>query len=477
MLQLALWLACAVPEGPVRPDTDAPAVDTDAPAESPVDAPVDTGAPPSTVRAHPDFNGDGHANLALGAPGGAGAVYVAWGGTRGPSPTPTRFQRDAWAEVGATRDALGASLAAGDLDDDGFDDLAIGAPGAAWVEAPGAGRVLVLYGGPAGMVPGPTFDLIDLGEGLPVDDARLGSTLAIADFDGDGVDDLAVTALQGGPQRGGRVHVLRGSSVGLDVSHPLALDQGTPDLFGEVEPDDRFGAALAAADLDGDGYADLAVGVPNETYLSWSRSGYLNVLWGSPAGLAGDGEEGWFERSPGVWGITDGDDAFGAAIAAGDAHGDGAADLFVSAITEGVQYFTVLEGGPGGLHGDTLMLGAAPPALLVPPVTCDVNGDGADELVTGGDEVNLWGGRRGNLDDRPVETVTPGDVGQSAWPGRVAVGCLDLDADGYADVVLAAPDAGALWWARGRADGLGAARSWEPDLPVPADLLGVTFAR
>jgi hypothetical protein len=156
-----------------------------------------------------DFDGDGEHDLAAGSPDrsggdvepGVGAVSVFRGQPGGPS-------GDArWVFEGTeTSASLGAALAAGDFDGDGFDDLAAGAPGA----SVGGGRVSLFLGGPSGLPHAP--DLVE--EGVPF--ASLGGSLAGADFDGDGLADLAVGApLEGGcPTEygcAGAVHVWHGS--------------------------------------------------------------------------------------------------------------------------------------------------------------------------------------------------------------------------------------------------------------------------
>src|SRR5262249_38391980 len=81
---------------------------------------------PSVPKKHPDFNGDGLADLAIGAPtvlNGGGAVYVAYGSSQ-PFvwPTNQQFSNGGGGQV----DRFGAALAWGDFNKDGFDDLAIG---------------------------------------------------------------------------------------------------------------------------------------------------------------------------------------------------------------------------------------------------------------------------------------------------------------------------------------------------------------
>jgi disulfide bond formation protein DsbB len=312
-----------------------------------------TGATTSGVALRADFNGDGTADLAIGAPGennSAGAVHVLYGSA--PAGL-TAAGSQLWSQNSAgiagnaePGDIFGFALAAGDFNGDTRADLAIGAPG----ENDFAGLVHVLYGSAAGLTAAGSQVWWQASPGIagntePRD--GFGFALAAGDFNGDTRADLAIGAL-GENNAAGLVHVLYGSAAGLTAAGSQVWWQASPGIAGDAEPSDEFGFALAAGDFNGDTRADLAIGAPGENGFA----GLVHVLYGSAAGLTAAGSQVWWQASPGIAGNTEPNDGFGFALAAGDFNGDTRADLAIGAPGE--------NGFAGLVH---VLYGSAPVGL------------------------------------------------------------------------------------------------------------------
>ncbi len=312
-----------------------------------------TGEAYAGATARGDFNDDGFSDLAIGVPsedvGGdenAGRVHIIYGTADGPDSSDSQvWDQDSSGIADATesKDRFGAALAVGDFDDDGFDDLAIGAPGETVSGTFRSGAVHVLYGSPSGLTSagagflpiGPTAEEVDGGVALSG-----GSVLAAGDFDGDGFDDLAIGTPNGAAKdkiAAGRLQLFYGTAGGLIFVGLGSLTQDSPGIQGGANPNDRFASALVAGDFDGDGFDDLAFGVPGERVGGSNRAGAVNVLYGGPDGIDPGGDQLWNQNNIDLAGGPERNDEFGRALAAGDFDGDGFDDLAIGAPLEDVE--------------------------------------------------------------------------------------------------------------------------------------------
>jgi hypothetical protein len=303
-----------------------------------------------------DFDDDLADDLAIGIPGedilssdNAGAVNVLYGGSNGLSAQGNQYWDENSPQVPdtVTRDeSFGAALAAGDFDNDGFDDLAIGVPGEDPTQSGGAaavdgGAVIIVRGSNAGLVGAASqfWSQANLAGDHEHGDA-FGYSLAVGDFDDDGFDDLAVGAPGedvGNLRSAGAVNVIYGSATMLTSSGNQIWHQDSTAVVGVAETGDAFGAVLAAGDLNGDGTDDLAIGVPSEDVDGAPDAGAVAVLLGSASGLSGSGSRLVHQDTPYIEGVAETADAFGSSVSAGDINGDGKGDLVVGVPGESVD--------------------------------------------------------------------------------------------------------------------------------------------
>jgi len=367
-----------------------------------------------------DFNRDGAGELVVGAPGDlrGGRVYVYAGSPGGPGLVPRAVDRLSPGDG----DDFGAALATGDVNHDGYPDLVVGAPG-----AQETGAINVFLGGKSGLA----VRMAGTEAAAPAPGDRFGASVAVGDFNHDGYGDVAV----GAPGRHGgtgAVFVFNGSGYG-GLKLPYLVSQAHNG--GVDEAGDRFGAALAAGDFDGDGYADLAVGTPGEAPGKAPAGGAVTVLRGSAKGL----HAGTVLLQSAAGGAVEKGDRFGAALAT-----DGKGELVVGAPGEaigkskaaGVAH--VFRGASGRLvRDDAAVRGAEFGTGLA---VGDVDRDGHADLLVGSPgaaAAELFGvGLRGHAVTEPMFGLASQPAGRMG--GAVAIG--DLTGDGRAEVAIAGPD-------------------------------------
>ncbi|HEY1485180.1 MAG TPA: FG-GAP-like repeat-containing protein [Micromonosporaceae bacterium] len=306
-----------------------------------------------------DFNGDGHADVAVAEPSGADRVHVIYGTAHGltANASGTAPNDQLLADPNGLPNGFGEALATGDFNGDGCADLAVGDPIVSLTGAFDAGVVDVYFGSPSGLTFGHELTAKTIGLSL-VADANFGSALATGDFNGDKLADLLIGApnqadgLPTSCDGGGAIYIVPGSKSKTFTGGKL-FAQGDGKVPGTPEPDDHFGSALATGDFNGDHLSDVAVGADGEN----TSSGVVDVLRGSgsAAMLTATGAQAWTQNTSGVPGTAEPGDGLGAALAAGDFTGDGKDDLAISVPFESdgsvaeAGTVDVLYGSSGGL--------------------------------------------------------------------------------------------------------------------------------
>ncbi|MFZ6028720.1 MAG: FG-GAP repeat protein [Chloroflexota bacterium] len=428
----------------------------------------------------PGLAGDGPAGLMIGVPGRAdgalargGSAVALFGADDGLSTEGSQFFDHAAVGAGAVHggDELGRALAAGDFDGDGDIDVAIGAPGEHVGGAEGAGAVYVLYRTAEGYPHHAQFwhqGIAGMGSAAEAGD-RFGYALAAGDFDADGYHDLAVSAPYdsvGDPSvsRAGAVQVIYGSTAGLAVTGNQGWYQDSVGIEETAEQDDCFGETLASGDFNADGFADLAVGVPQENNGPAENAGAVQIIYGSSDGLSAAGNQVWRQGDGGIQEAAEAFDLFGSALAAGDFDADGDDDLAVGASQENLQAANegvvhVLAGSPAGVSGAANQLWQQD--LLAPELAedgdmfgaalgaGDFNADGYVDLAIGVPREDLAAGLQagvvhvlygsdslfmagnGQMLQAPVPTAS------NLFGAALAAG--DFDADGDADLAIGEP--------------------------------------
>ncbi|SCE78186.1 FG-GAP repeat-containing protein [Micromonospora purpureochromogenes] len=396
----------------------------------------------------------------------------------------------------ATTPIRGTGGTRSDFDGDGVDDIAAtGDPFNYTLPYGATGVVVVRYSS------APQVDYLIGGATPDGGNSGFGWALAAGDFNGDRYDDLAIGAMDeldpGNKSAAGGVWVIPGSSAGLVVDAAKHFNQSSPGVPGAAENQDRFGATLAAGDINGDGREDLAIGAYEEGIGTKTEAGAVTVLYGGLTGLTATGAQYLQQDQAGVPGAAERNDYFGFSLAIGKVNNNRYNDLVIGAPREndgtswnGSGMVTLMWGSPSGVSttGATSVTGAA-----VLPATGqsdtiawnlgetlaigDVNGDGLGEVVAGapgaqtpdlyGGLIAVFTGRTAGLSGSAVRIVTqrtagvPGEPeGYDRFGASLATG--DVTGDGKADVLVGSPgeevgptdEAGVVTLLKGSASGI-----------------------
>ncbi|WP_413803279.1 FG-GAP and VCBS repeat-containing protein [Streptomyces iranensis] len=297
-----------------------------------------------SVIAGGDFNGDGQADLVDLVTTGEGPDDEKTGVRVRLGPF-TRDGKDAGSSFSDTgRFDAPTSLTAGDITGDGKDDLVSTHAFEEMSESS-----LFFKGDDEGLSQ-KAADLTDA------------ASATIGDVDKDGHGDLVLRTVPGDvienlPYDHGTIKVLYGTASGPSTTRTTTIDQNTAGVPGVNEDGDQFGYSLSSGDVNGDGYADIAVGIPYEGLDSVKEAGSVVQLFGGRGGLSGTGAQAFTQDTAGVPGVAEAGDHFAMATGLADTDGDGKDDLAVGAPDEdGAQSTSgaawALRGQTGGLTTD-----------------------------------------------------------------------------------------------------------------------------
>ncbi|WP_223787967.1 integrin alpha [Marinicella meishanensis] len=345
-----------------------------------------------------DFNNDGWQDLAIGIPNhdfffgailNTGTVLVIYGTPNGLDPDNHQYLYQTFDNSGSNletlngieaNDQFGQSIASGDFNCDGFDDLAVGTPNESVILSgstrSNVGAINIFYASASGFADngqGSTFIWQGSGLGTSFNGSisagdRFGWAMVTGNFDGDTHNgnrcvDLAVST----PfedfgnadqiQNAGQVDVFYGDPAGLDGANRDSLSQNTFGIDDSAESNDQFGRSLAASRFRSDVvFSDLAVGVPGEMVDGEANAGIVQVFYGAASGLQANADDEIWHQGDGIIGVPENNDRFGQTLTTGNFNGDQAFDLAVGVTGEDLNGDGVFAAGAvniiyGGVAG------------------------------------------------------------------------------------------------------------------------------
>jgi len=396
-----------------------------------------------------DVNGDGYSDIIVGSPTylATGRVFVWYGSATGLGDNGTPTNSD-WQAISSQTECYFGYRArtAGDVNGDGYSDIIVGAHMYTNGEEQ-EGAIFVWHGSDTGMGADGSFANADWKTESNTVNVLFGNAVGTAgDVNGDGYGDIIVGAFNysGGQSNEGAALAWYGSATGL--GNPAMADWWAESNW----PLATFGASVSTAgDVDGDGYSDVIIGAPVYSY-NYIAEGGAAVFHGSPGGL--NPLPGWGAESNQTAGFL------GFSVSsAGDVNGDGYADVIVGA--SGFDSGFTDEGAAFLFHGASNGLSFAPAASLYGgknnayfgysvAYAGDVNGDGYDDVVVGAP-----GYANGQVGEGGA-FVYPGSVAglSTTWTWSVegnqanvlmgisVASAGDVNGDGFADVIVGAPN-------------------------------------
>ncbi|MFE5819791.1 N-acetylmuramoyl-L-alanine amidase [Streptomyces sp. NPDC056479] len=258
-----------------------------------------------------DFNGDGKADVFSAGTGKGGNWHVRLTGGATTSGALTT----------ATGSVAYLDAATGDFNRDGYGDVALN-----YRDTGGIGRVVRFAGSATGLTKAGVISV------------KGGRSLAAGDVNGNGYDDIVIgqpVASESGGLSGGQITMVPGTSTGFTTTGMTTIHQDTANVAGGNESGDLFGASVSVGDYNADGLADALTGVPGEDFprggVNQANAGDVLLVKGTSTGLTGTGSIRLSQDTTGVPGTAESGDLFGSAVSLTDLSGYGRADLTLGA--------------------------------------------------------------------------------------------------------------------------------------------------
>jgi hypothetical protein len=366
-----------------------------------------------------DVDGDGYDDILMGSHeynSYRGRVYLFYGG---PDMDTTA---DLVLEGQNEGDWFGNGIVCGDIDNDGYEDIIIGAGS----YSENQGRAYLYWGSDRHSMDANPDKIFD---GEAEKGAQFGAGFpAVYDIDNDGYDDIILGAI-GGSARAGQAYLYYGNTKELmDTS---------PDLIFAEDPHERFGCTISCGDVNNDGYGDIVVGAN-------VRQGRAYLYYGASQSNMDAKADVIFEVE------SEGYDNFGSGIVCVDQNRDGYDDVVIGARgynnRQGRAY--IFRGNSKrSLYADPDMTfdGEVEGSYYGNPAVCgDIDGDNVNDLVIGaggfgqrlGRVYLYWGKDLADPNPKPGR-IFPGENPNDGFGKGLA--CGDVNNDGFDDLVIGAP--------------------------------------
>jgi hypothetical protein len=412
-----------------------------------------------------DLTGDGKVDLALGASGTYGYVYVVDGATAATAnglvtsyDTATITGDSGYYPIGWVNGPFA------DVDGDGTDDLAFGGT----YGYGGYGRSYLFLGGSglSGSLSASSYDARFSGDS----DGDNSYQAATGDIDGDGYADVVIGSSYDGYSSGGGGGDSYTGNVAVFLADEISAgSQDIGDANDQIHGDDDYhylGWTLVVADVTGDGYDDILAGQPGYDTSRYDEAGGVFLFEGSSSATwdtrAEDAATAWFEGDSDEIGI--GEDSL---PHPGDVDGDGALDIGIPSEDEGMAWVFLATSSFSGSYdlsdADWSFTGTAGDLGSMMIMDSDLDGDGADDVVLGADGDDTSGTNAGaafvytggswttDVATSSASATFWGSASQGYF-GSGGAGGQDVDGDGREDVVIGeltsdvgASDGGAAW--------------------------------
>jgi len=377
-----------------------------------------------------DVDGDGYDDILIGGQNynnDRGRVYLHYGGPDMDTTCDLIFEAE------TEGDFFGCTVSCGDIDNDGYEDIIIGA----FLES-AAGRAYLYWGNERSRMdanPDKVFD------GEARERAFFSFSVngpAIYDIDNDGYRDIIFGA-HGCPGDGtGRAYLYYGNTKELmDTSHDL--------IFTGENPEDQFGITIGCGDVDNDGYGDIIIGA--RTYpgrgLRRDAVGRAYLYYGGNRSNMDAKADKIFDAE------SKSQNCFGQGIACIDQNKDGYDDIII-----GAQTHKEAQGRAYLFYGDTRAnLDTVPDKTFDGEIEwgdygfvilCgDIDGDNYDDIVIGADHIRqqvgrvyvYWGSELSGPSPEPGRIFTGENPGE--WFSYM-MACGDVNNDGYDDLIIGA---------------------------------------